>query len=161
LRDQGNTVIPLSGEPLKLCFGHLSAPRKPSGYCGCARRPAAAHGRLLASCATSASAIAPASMRFRRARLKLRLFWERLLYNTGARLVQPRLENLAGIHDAVGIDGVLDFFHEVQLERRLVPAYFVALGLAQAVLGADRAAKSRDAVVHDQVDGRSLLHEDV
>src|SRR5256885_15280967 len=50
-------------------------------------------------------------------------------------------EDLARVHDVVGIDRVLDPPHEVELDRIRVPLELEHLELTDAVFGADRAAE--------------------
>src|SRR5439155_21121305 len=123
-----------------------------------------------ASCAASAScAIAPVSRRFRRARLTyLASRSERLLYNTPARLVHrlpsydySTLKHLAWIHDAVRVESPLELAHQLQLQRRLVAPDFIAFQLTEPMLGADRAAETRHAVVHQAIDRRRILGKNI
>src|SRR5438445_9000856 len=69
------------------------------------------------------------------------------------------LKHLAGIHDAQRIERAFYSAHQLQLERRLVAKDRLPLELAQSMLGADRAAETRDAVVDDAVD-RSRFPEE-
>src|SRR5882672_5166243 len=71
------------------------------------------------------------------------------------------LKDFAGIHDAVRVESALEFAHQLQFERRFIAPDFLALQLAQAVLGADRAAKTCHAVVHQAIDRRRLLDENI
>src|SRR5712691_3107684 len=71
------------------------------------------------------------------------------------------LEHLAGIHDAVWVEGALEFAHQLQFERRLVALDFLALQLPQAVLRADRAPETRHAVVHQAIDRRRILDKNI
>src|SRR5258706_13302153 len=66
------------------------------------------------------------------------------------------LKPLAGIHDAVWVESALELAHQLQFERRFIAPDFLALQLAQAVLGADRAAEASHTVVHDAVDRRRI-----
>ena len=70
-----------------------------------------------------------------------------------------RADDLAGIHDALGVERALDRAHHVELDRRLVVLELGQPRAADAVLGADGAAKLGDDVVHDAVDARALLRE--
>jgi hypothetical protein len=56
-------------------------------------------------------------------------------------------QQLAGVEDAVGVEQALDVAHQVELDRRLDGRHQMALEPADAVLGADRAAKAQDDVV--------------
>src|SRR3954468_15699995 len=58
----------------------------------------------------------------------------------------------AGVHDPLRVEGLLDPPHESDLDGALVAADLLALGLADAVLGADRAAQGGDDVVDGAVD---------
>src|SRR5256885_15329088 len=71
------------------------------------------------------------------------------------------LEHLAGIHDAVWVESALDLAHQIQLERRFVAPDFIAFQLAESVLGADRAAETHHAVVHQAIDRRRVLDKNV
>ena len=71
------------------------------------------------------------------------------------------LEHLAGIHDAVWIESALEFAHQFQFERRLVALDFLAFQLAESMLGADRPAETRHAVVHQAIDRRRVLDKNV
>src|SRR5262245_41034163 len=62
------------------------------------------------------------------------------------------LQHLTGIHDPQRIERALDRAHDRHFHRRLVALDLLALVLPDPVLGADRAVKSGDAVVHDEVD---------
>src|SRR6266702_7425511 len=67
------------------------------------------------------------------------------------------LKHLAGIHDAVWIESALEFAHQLQFERRLVALDFIAFQLTEPMLGADRAAEARYAVVHQAIDRRRII----
>ena len=49
-----------------------------------------------------------------------------------------KADELAGIHDVGGVEGVFDPAHQLDLDRRLVVGDLVAFHDADAVLGADR-----------------------
>src|SRR3954463_13525289 len=72
------------------------------------------------------------------------------------RAVEVRARRLrhpfAGVHDPLRVEGLLDPPHESDLDGALVAADLLALGLADAVLGADRAAQGGDDVVDGAVD---------
>src|SRR5271166_2109186 len=57
-------------------------------------------------------------------------------------------DELARVHDAVGIEGAFDPAHQLDLDRRFVVDDLVELEPADAVLGADRARE----LAHDAVD---------
>ena len=59
-----------------------------------------------------------------------------------------QLEQLARIEDAVGIERRLDPAHQRDLQRALEAQQLVALQLADAVLGGDRAAEAGNDIVH-------------
>src|SRR5204863_2944358 len=59
------------------------------------------------------------------------------------------LKHLPRIHQAFGVERVLERAHQLELERILVAADLFALELSQAVLRRDRAAESMQRVVHD------------
>src|SRR5262245_45426595 len=63
-------------------------------------------------------------------------------------------EHLPRIHDSKRVERALDGPHQLDLHRRLVAHELVPLVLADAVLGADRAAEFGDAIVHDAVHSR-------
>src|SRR6266702_1654084 len=67
------------------------------------------------------------------------------------------LEHLAGIHDAVWVEGALEFAHQLQFERRLVALDFIAFQLTESMLGADRAPETRHACVPQAIDRRRIL----
>src|SRR5690606_15914015 len=62
-------------------------------------------------------------------------------------------QQLAGIHDAGGIQRPLDRTHEFELHRAFIPREFAALELADAVLGTAGASMLADTVVDQLVDG--------
>ena len=59
-----------------------------------------------------------------------------------------QLEKLARIEDAVGIERRLDPAHQLDLQRAFEAQQLVALQLADAVLGGDRAAEAGNDIVH-------------
>src|SRR5687768_2998247 len=67
----------------------------------------------------------------------------------GVRLIP---QDLARVHDALGVDDALERAHEIERGRVLVSFELAHLGLADAVLGADAAAMLRDEVVHGAAD---------
>src|SRR6266704_7198414 len=71
------------------------------------------------------------------------------------------LEHLAGIHDAVWVEGALEFAHQLQFERRLVALDFIAFQLTESMLGADRAPETRHAVVHQAIDRRRIPDKNI
>src|SRR6266705_2373791 len=71
------------------------------------------------------------------------------------------LKHLAGIHDAVWVEGALEFAHQLQFERRLVALDFIAFQLTESMLGADRAPETRHAVVHQAIDRRRILDKNI
>src|SRR5881296_1686716 len=71
------------------------------------------------------------------------------------------LEHLARIHDAVWVEGPFELAHQLEFEKRLVALDFIAFQLAESMLGADRAAETRHAVVHQAIDRRSILDKNV
>src|SRR6185437_4768490 len=63
--------------------------------------------------------------------------------------VGGRLKHLAGIEDAIGVKHALEPAHELERDRILYLGQRIALELADAMLGRDRAAIFE----HDLVDG--------
>src|SRR5689334_2614047 len=61
-------------------------------------------------------------------------------------------KDLAGIHDVAWVEGPFERAHGVEFQRRLVVGELLALGLADAMLGAEAAGKGADDVQHDLVD---------
>ena len=62
-------------------------------------------------------------------------------------------DNLTGIHDAGRVEGSLHPAHQVDRHRRRGGDQFVALQLADAVLGRDRTVKAAHDIVHGLVHG--------
>nr|WP_233559811.1 hypothetical protein [Oleomonas cavernae] len=58
-------------------------------------------------------------------------------------------DDLAGIHQALGVESLLDPAFQVQFHRRVIAGDLVDLQAAQAVLGRDRAAELMGQVVDD------------
>src|SRR5215469_5024937 len=76
-----------------------------------------------------------------------------------ARRSRSRRENLAWIHDAVGIERLLYAAHQLDLDRRFVMRELLALQSADAMLGADRAVEAYRDVVDDAVELLAPLQE--
>src|SRR5207302_11324355 len=70
-------------------------------------------------------------------------------------------KHFAGTHDAVWVASALELAHQFQFERRLVALDFIAFQLTEPVLGADRAAETRYAVVHQTIDRRRILDKNI
>src|SRR5438067_4641170 len=83
-------------------------------------------------------------------RSALRTAWP----SRGGGMSQPlhRRHGLAGVENVLGIEGVFEQAHGVQLLMRFVARQQIALHGADAVLGADRAGKFLDDVMHSELD---------
>src|SRR5690606_21526250 len=69
------------------------------------------------------------------------------------------LEHLAGIHDAVRVERLLDGAHDLERYRMLIARELCPLELSDAVLRAEAATVSCDEVIHRAVDLPCASHE--
>src|SRR5690348_7244900 len=69
------------------------------------------------------------------------------------------LDNLAGIHEVLGIERALDPAHELDLDGRRVPLELRALQLTDAVVGAEASPEALRDIVDDAIRARGVLEE--
>src|SRR6218665_2218739 len=69
------------------------------------------------------------------------------------------LDELAGVHDLIRVERLLDAHHQIELDLRLVVPQFVAPQLAHAVFSADAAVGGGHDVVDDAVELRGAGRE--
>ena len=67
-------------------------------------------------------------------------------------MAASKRNELAGVHDALGIEGLLDGLECHQARRIAQPPQLVALHLADAMFGADRSTRRHDQIMDETTD---------